>query len=211
MPDTTGQLFVGLMSGTSLDGVDAALVDFSGPHPLVRATHFAPFPPDLRSELLALQTAGPNEIERAALAANGLARAYAAGVDAVLKAARVPAADVCAVGAHGQTVRHRPELGFTVQLNSPALLAELTSTSVVADFRSRDVAAGGQGPELVRLKSAELIDSAVSGEIVRVSVRFEAELAEGEAGIRETRERWTFERPLRSRDPNWQLAGVAQA
>jgi len=73
------------------------------------------------------------------------------------------------------------------------------------------VAAGGQGPELVRLKSAELIDSAVSGEIVRVSVRFEAELAEGEAGIRETRERWTFERPLRSRDPNWQLAGVAQA
>lgn len=72
-------------------------------------------------------------------------------------------------------------------------------------------AAGGQGPELVRLKSAEVIDGSVAGDLVRVSVRFEAELAEGAAGIRETRERWTFERDVRSADPNWQLSGVAQA
>ncbi|MBU6371860.1 MAG: 39S ribosomal protein L45 [Alphaproteobacteria bacterium] len=72
-------------------------------------------------------------------------------------------------------------------------------------------AAGGQGPELVRLKSAEIVDGGVYGEVLRVAVRFEAELAEGVAGIRETRERWTFERELRSRDPNWLLAGVAQA
>lgn len=141
-------LAIGLMSGTSLDGVDAALVDFSGGHPVVRATHFAAFSPALRGELLALQSGGANEIERAALAANDLARAYAAGVEAVLRAAATPAGDVSAIGAHGQTVRHRPELGFTVQLNSPALLAELTNITVVADFRSRDVAAGGQGAPL---------------------------------------------------------------
>jgi len=141
-------LAVGLMSGTSLDGVDAALVDFSGPVPLVRATHFAAFAPALRGELLALQSGGTDEIQRAALAANALARAYAAGVDALLQGAAISAAAVRAIGAHGQTVRHRPELGFTVQLNSPALLAELTNITVVADFRSRDVAAGGQGAPL---------------------------------------------------------------
>ncbi len=136
------------MSGTSLDGVDAALVDFSGSHPDVRATHFAPFPQTLREEMLSLQTGGPNEIERAALAANELVRAYAAGVDAVLSSSGARASEVRAIGAHGQTVRHRPELGFTVQLNNPALLAELTGIAVVADFRSRDVAAGGQGAPL---------------------------------------------------------------
>lgn len=72
-------------------------------------------------------------------------------------------------------------------------------------------ASGGQGPELVRLKSAEIIDGGVTGDTLRVAVRFEAELAEGVAGIRETRERWAFERDIRSRDPNWLLAGVAQA
>ncbi len=141
-------LAIGLMSGTSLDGVDAALVDFAGPAPCVRATHFATFAPALRDELFALQSGGANEIERAALAANGLARAYAAGVDALLQDAGTSAGSVRAIGAHGQTVRHRPELGFTIQLNNPTLLAELTRITVVADFRSRDVAAGGQGAPL---------------------------------------------------------------
>jgi anhydro-N-acetylmuramic acid kinase len=141
-------LAVGLMSGTSLDGVDAALVDFSDRQPVVCATHFAPFDRALRAELLALQTSGTNEIERAALAANGLVRAYAGGVEAVLRKSGIPADDIQAIGAHGQTVRHRPEIGFTIQLNNPALLAELTRIPVVADFRSRDLAAGGQGAPL---------------------------------------------------------------
>lgn len=72
-------------------------------------------------------------------------------------------------------------------------------------------ASGGAGPELVRLKSAEIVDGAVQGDIARVAVRFEAELAEGVAGIRETRERWTFERNVTDRNPNWLLAAVAQA
>ncbi len=141
-------LYIGLMSGTSLDGVDAALVDFSGSGPAVLATDFAPFAPALRAELLALQAPCTNELERAALAANGLAESYAGGVASVLKSAGVGRADVRAIGAHGQTVRHRPAAGFTLQLNNPALLAELTGIAVVADFRSRDVAAGGQGAPL---------------------------------------------------------------
>ena len=154
------------MSGTSLDGIDAALVDFATAapdtpasrssqtyqtplKPQTLATHYVPFDAPLRAELLALQAANGNEIERGALAANQLARAYAAAVRALLASAQVNAAEVEAIGAHGQTVRHRPEQGFTIQLNNPALLSELTGITVVADFRSRDIAAGGQGAPLV--------------------------------------------------------------
>jgi len=137
------------MSGTSLDGVDAALADFSAGQPRTLATHFAPFDADLRAELLALQSPADNELERAALAANRLVRAYAHAVAAVLAEADVEPQAVRALGAHGQTIRHRPELGFTLQLNNPALLAELTGCAVVADFRARDIAAGGQGAPLV--------------------------------------------------------------
>ena len=136
------------MSGTSLDGVDAALVDFAAPLPRVLATHFAPFDPALRSALLALQQAGPNELDRAARAANDLVRAYATGVSAVLKVAAMTSSQVRAIGSHGQTVRHQPAAGYTLQLDNPALLAELTGIDVVADFRRRDVAAGGQGAPL---------------------------------------------------------------
>ena len=152
------RLFIGLMSGTSLDGIDAALVDFTAaPNtpasrsltPQTLATHYVPFETSLRAKLLALQAADINEIERGALAANQLTRAYAAAVRVLLAAAHVDASEVEAIGAHGQTVRHRPEQGFTIQLNNPALLSELTNITVVADFRSRDIAAGGQGAPLV--------------------------------------------------------------
>ena len=139
-------LYIGLMSGTSLDGVDGVLADFSGRG--MRTLHAAstPFPADLRAELMALQAASENELEREALAANALARCYAECVRALLPAAPSP---VRAVAVHGQTIRHRPELGFTRQTNNPALLAELTGIDVIADFRARDVAAGGQGAPLV--------------------------------------------------------------
>ena len=147
------QLFAGLMSGTSLDGVDAVLVDF-GPTPARVLGHVAaPFPPALRQELLQLNTPGDNELHRAALAGNALARVYASTVAQLLQSCGVAPAAVRALGAHGQTVRHRPQqfdgTGYTLQLNQPALLAELTGIDVVADFRSRDVAAGGQGAPLV--------------------------------------------------------------
>jgi len=134
------------MSGTSMDGVDGVLANFrdGAIHTLEAA--FVPFSPALRAELMALQANGDNEIEREALAANGLARCYAECVQQLMPAAPGP---VAAVAVHGQTVRHRPELGFTRQTNNPALLAELTGLDVIADFRSRDIAAGGQGAPLV--------------------------------------------------------------
>lgn len=143
------QLYVGLMSGTSLDGVDAVLADLAGARPrLLGASHVA-FDVPLRRELLALNSSGADEIERAALAGVELARRYAAAVCDVLAGSRAPAASVRAIGCHGQTVRHRPALGYTAQIGNAALLAELTGIRVVCDFRSRDVAAGGQGAPLV--------------------------------------------------------------
>lgn len=144
------QLYIGLMSGTSVDGVDGVLVRLDdGQAPAVLASASLPMPADLRRDFLALNQSGDDELARAALAANGLARLYAQAVAALLRQAGVPASEVAAIGAHGQTVRHRPDLGYTVQLNAPALLAELAGIDVVADFRSRDVAAGGQGAPLV--------------------------------------------------------------
>jgi len=141
------------MSGTSLDGVDGVLVDFSGSTMCVLTHQAIPFPDALRAEFLALNTSGKDEIHRGALAANGLARLYATVVSKLLQASGVARSALQAIGAHGQTVRHRPGefdgTGYTTQLNQPALLAELTGVDVVADFRSRDVAAGGQGAPLV--------------------------------------------------------------
>jgi anhydro-N-acetylmuramic acid kinase len=142
-------LYAGLMSGTSLDGIDAVLVEAS-PGGRLCAHHHQPLPMPLRTELLALnQPAGHDELARAALAARDLADAYAQALGALLQAAGVPAHAVRAAGAHGQTVRHRPELGYTIQLLDAARLAERTGIDVVADLRSRDVAAGGQGAPLV--------------------------------------------------------------
>lgn len=146
-------LFIGLMSGTSLDGVDGVLVDFSqGTRVLQHAS--CGFAPGLRAELLALNTpGGQDELHRAALAANALVGHYTQVVQQLLQRSGVVADRVAAIGAHGQTVRHRPQLfdgtGYTLQLNAPALLAERSGVTVVADLRSRDVAAGGQGAPLV--------------------------------------------------------------
>jgi len=146
---TTSSLYVGLMSGTSTDGVDAVLADLRDPHrPALLASVSLPMPDDLRQEFLALNTSGADELRRAALAANALARLYGDAVKALLHTAGVDAHAIHAIGAHGQTVRHDPDAGYTWQLNAPALLAEITGIDVIADFRARDVAAGGQGAPL---------------------------------------------------------------
>lgn len=145
-------LFLGVMSGTSLDGVDAVLMDFA--NGMASKGHvFLPMPASLRDTFLRLNQAGPNELHVAALAGNALVKLYAQSVHELLYQAGLKAEDISAIGAHGQTVRHQPQqhdgTGYTLQINNPALLAELTGIPVVADFRSRDVAAGGQGAPLV--------------------------------------------------------------
>ena len=142
-------LFVGLMSGTSLDGADAALVDLSPsiPHTLAFAT--VPFPAALREQIMSLSEPGKDSLELAGRVSIELADLYARAVEAVLAGGGVTRGAITAIGCHGQTVRHRPDLGFTIQLNDPARLAERTGIDVVADFRRRDMAAGGQGAPLV--------------------------------------------------------------
>ena len=141
------------MSGTSLDGIDGVLAEFLEQKCQVAHHASAPLAPDLRAELFALNSSGGDELHRAALAANALARGYADVVQRLLAQAELGPDAIHAIGAHGQTVRHRPQAfdstGYTLQLNNPALLAECTGITVVADFRSRDVAAGGQGAPLV--------------------------------------------------------------
>lgn len=167
-------IYIGLMSGTSLDGVDGVLARFDedpARHTIdVLAHAHRPFAAALRDELLALNTAGDNELHRAALAANALARVQAEVVHALLATAGVQAAAVAAVGSHGQTLRHRPAefdgTGYTIQINQPALLAELCGIRVVADFRSRDVAAGGQGAPLVPAFHAQVFGLAEASRAV---------------------------------------------
>lgn len=137
------------MSGTSLDGVDAVLLTTTGRSFKVRESHFLSYCTELREELLDLHTIGSNELERAALIGNKLSQIYADAVQALLEKALTSASNILAIGCHGQTIRHHPEAGFTLQIFNPSLLAELTGITVVSDFRNRDIAAGGQGAPLV--------------------------------------------------------------
>lgn len=147
-------LFIGLMSGTSLDGADAALTEFNvSPEGTLIcrtiASHSIPFDDALRQSLIDLHHSGHDELERAALISNQLASIYAEAVEGLIQKTKIAKKDILAIGCHGQTIRHRPELGFTLQIGNAALLAELTDINVVSDFRSRDIAAGGQGAPLV--------------------------------------------------------------
>jgi len=152
--DKSHSLYIGMMSGTSLDGIDAVLAELGpdGETQLLGAVS-APFAPSLREALMALQTPGDNEIHREHLAANALAMAYADVVQQLLAKSKRHPSDITAIGAHGQTIRHQAvsnnALAYTHQTLNPALLAELTGIDVIADFRSRDLAAGGHGAPLV--------------------------------------------------------------
>ncbi len=146
---TTPDLYIGIMSGTSLDGIDAVLVDLSQASPRLVSSHYQPYAEPLKAALLALHQVSHNELHQSQLIANRLAHEYADATRILLRNVGVAAGSVQAIGCHGQTVRHRPEHGYSIQLNNAALLAELTGIHVVSDFRNRDIAAGGQGAPLV--------------------------------------------------------------
>src|ERR1700735_4909023 len=145
-------IYLGLISGTSLDAIDAALVDFDVAPLRILATSATPFEPHLKRRISALI----DQADRVALDEIGqidveLGRAFARAALALMERARINADRVAAIGKHGQTLRHRPHVGalFTVQIGDPNVIAEMTGVSVVADFRRRDVAAGGQGGPLL--------------------------------------------------------------
>lgn len=166
----TDTLYIGLMSGTSLDGVDAAVVKFDDNQlPHVLHTYFLSYPDTLRTQILSLQHPAQNELETTALIANTLAELYADTVNRLLCEADLTASAITAIGCHGQTIRHRPDLGFSMQIGNAALLAELTGITVVSDFRSRDIAAGGQGAPLVpAFHQALFSDEAANRAIINI-------------------------------------------
>lgn len=145
--------FIGMMSGTSLDGVDTALVKYESVSFSQVHQHFLPYPDALKNILLDLHHPAHNELHQAQIVSNQLALLYAQAVNALLAESRLTPADISAIGCHGQTIRHNPQtdgdIGYTIQLGNHALLAELTNITVVGDFRTRDIAAGGQGAPLV--------------------------------------------------------------
>lgn len=160
-------LYIGLMSGTSLDGVDAALVRFprQGAPGLI-GTHYLPYAEELRQRLLALHAPQADELHLASATAQELAVLYARAVQALMETSGTSPARVAAIGCHGQTVRHRPEAGYTVQLVNGARLAELTGITSIVDFRSRDIAAGGQGAPLVPAFHAATLASPLEHRII---------------------------------------------
>jgi len=141
-------LYIGVMSGTSLDGLDFALIE-QGQRTTLLATHYEQMPAQLKQDLLDLCVPATDELARAAMAERAWAELASTGIHALLSNEQLEATAIRAIGSHGQTVRHEPQRGFTIQIGHPALLAELTGISVVTDFRQRDIAAGGQGAPLV--------------------------------------------------------------
>jgi anhydro-N-acetylmuramic acid kinase len=144
------ELFIGALSGTSIDGIDVAVVRFA-PQPALIASHSLPYPEELRRELLALCTPGENEIDRLGRADVLAGQCFAQAVNELLAKAALPAASIGAIGSHGQTIRHRPAppAPFTLQIGDPNVIAALTGIPVVGDFRRKDLALGGQGAPLV--------------------------------------------------------------
>jgi anhydro-N-acetylmuramic acid kinase len=146
--------FLGLMSGTSMDAIDAALVDFDAEPVRVVAAAATALPVPLRRRITdLLETPGRVSLDEVGEVDVAVGRAFAAAANALLEAAQVPREAVEAIGSHGQTLRHRVDLPlpFTWQIGDPNTIAEATGITVVADFRRRDVAAGGQGAPLVPL------------------------------------------------------------
>jgi len=158
--------YIGIMSGTSHDGVDAVLATARGKRFQLLDNVHLPYPARLRSRLLALQHQGNNELHRSAILANELSDLYASAVRRLLARTGMGARAVAAVGCHGQTVRHRPGDGYTLQLVNGARLAERSGIVVVCDFRSRDVAAGGEGAPLAPAFHRALFETADRGRVI---------------------------------------------
>lgn len=161
------EIYLGLMSGTSLDGVDVVAISFE-PNVRLLGTHSLTIPADLREAILSLTQPSDNEIERLGSVDVLLGRLFADAVNKLLAKLALSARDIKAIGSHGQTIRHRPsaDVPFTLQITDPHVIAEQTAITVIADFRRRDVAAGGQGAPLVPAFHAAILRSETVNRVV---------------------------------------------
>ncbi|MCR4301270.1 MAG: anhydro-N-acetylmuramic acid kinase, partial [Sulfuricaulis sp.] len=161
--------YIGLMSGTSVDGIDAALLSLSaGTRPVLVNTHAHPIDAATRSEIQTLMRDGPSEIERLGELDMALGGLFAEAANALIKKAGLAIKDIRAIGSHGQTLRHRPRAAhpFTLQIGNPSVIAERTGITTVADFRARDMAAGGQGAPLVSAFHRQMFHSSKRNRVI---------------------------------------------
>jgi anhydro-N-acetylmuramic acid kinase len=170
----TPNLFIGCISGTSVDGLDMALVDIQPDRSHVLAAETVPLPTELRSQLLALGNPQDDDLDLLGYCDSALGGFIGDAILDFLKAMNTPPARILAIGSHGQTVRHRPPrsdqpLGFTTQIGDPNRIAEVTAITTVADFRRRDMAAGGHGAPLVPPFHQALFGH-ISGEVVVLNI-----------------------------------------
>lgn len=166
----TPEYFLGLMSGTSADAVDLALVDFANNKTHLTATHSFALSSDIRQQIHSLATPSDNEIDRLGELDQQLGEIFADSINKLLIKHNLSPGQIIAIGSHGQTIRHRPpntvKHPFTLQIGDPNVIAERTGITTVADFRRRDMAAGGQGAPLVpafhqAIFHSEIIDRVV--------------------------------------------------
>lgn len=180
-------LYIGLMSGTSVDAIDSALVSCADNQVSVLATHQHDIPDETKQRIASLSHSGPDEIERLGPLDRELGRQFAAATLALVEKAGKSAKQIRAIGSHGQTVRHRPPSGgsgqdsFTLQLGDPNTIAEITGITTVADFRRRDIAAGGEGAPLApAFHAAAFARHGVNRAIVNIGGIANASILQGE-------------------------------
>ena len=154
MSPLKAELFIGLMSGTSMDGIDAAIIDFASKSPKLIASYQHAMPQALHSTITPLLLPGNDNIDAFGSADHQLGKCFADAVAGLLKQATLKPDEIIAIGSHGQTVRHRPpskntQHPFTLQIGDPNIIAAQTGITTVSDFRRKDIALGGQGAPLV--------------------------------------------------------------
>lgn len=150
MPASLPELYIGLMSGTSMDGIDAALVDFSSPQPKLICSHSQQWPEALQQALIKARELPDNQLDSLTELDNQTAEIFAKACTKLLNKTDYQAKDIIAIGNHGQTIRHRPDIDkpFSLQIGNAKILAAQTGIDVISDFRTADIAAGGQGAPL---------------------------------------------------------------
>lgn len=165
---SSADYYIGLISGTSVDGVDCALVQFEGEIPQVVATVFLATSPELRGKILRLCQGKDIDLRLYGQVDVEIGRFFATSVTTLLQQTGLSAADITAIGSHGQTVFHDPaaEFPFTLQIGDPNTIARLTGITTVADFRRRDMAAGGEGAPLAPLLHRNCFRSATLNRVI---------------------------------------------
>ena len=150
MPSSQPELYIGLMSGTSMDGIDAALIDFSGPQPKLINTHSHPWPKAVQQSLVKARDIPDDEFSSLNPLDLHVAKIFAEACVRVLENTPYNTLDITAIGSHGQTIRHRPDIDkpFSLQIGNAQRIASLTGIDVISDFRTADIKAGGQGAPL---------------------------------------------------------------